>query len=835
MLNRRLFFFRPGVSWLGEYFTQACVILAIYGLARSIYKRWNRKYQRESLPTEKKIIKIFDGLFLAILPLMIAERGFKGVSIVYSHVKRCVGIISMSTSGVSFFQDVFGGKTRAQRYVRDATAVVYNRLERRIKQHEEDSKSSGEENRPDWMTGSDSEEDDWSVFNALKFWRQDNPDWVSLKCYLKGNKKTILLILTFLFIICLVIIWSLKKSKKHEEKPVKQVKPWKWFVRRRDVEIEKPHTGIFVPNHTIPQDVVADVSRSEVLAIHDPKEYTTEGDRPDYKKLYAGLSQRQKRKLAWQPWKLYEKDFNPSRLDEEDRLDDGSFGGLRDIHDLDDPWDAEVEEKLRDMREDENEDFGGNEYETPKYNKVYADAVRANAKIAHQWKPTKRHGLQEIKQATDVALASAQKELFDLQHYEKESLEIQNLTAQIVDTKLDLESVHKLIESLKQVAKDHSITPPEIVTDVTVFAPNSDATLSTTNITIFEAKKPTSNEVASLTIAPLQKEAQPLDGEQKVNELEAAKKTQEFLAEAAKIPKAVTKQLEKNLVECWYCRQVQKKTPAEYTGHIAGKDCPSVKGVACRNMTSTGQCPRGDQCWFSHAVLYEPPQCIADAFTRSLKDARIPVIGKPKNVQSMPAPHYVKQSMINGNRFKPMDKIKAVGWANTRFQSMNVMKMWNLLITCEHIFWEAEDVLCADQKESIAFHVRVNGKVIILNMTRDQGFRIGTDLIAFTCPPEAKEMHCCYAHDAKEGVKNTHLAYDSFDDFMKDDPSFDQSVVASVGVTFATYPNSSKWGHCAGPVFDEDGYVIGWHNGTDGKVNYFIPVNADVRKLALGN
>jgi hypothetical protein len=232
-------------------------------------------------------------------------------------------------------------------------------------------------------------------------------------------------------------------------------------------------------------------------------------------------------------------------------------------------------------------------------------------------------------------------------------------------------------------------------------------------------------------------------------------------------------------------------------GHV-GKSCPNKGSQPCYYFKK-GNCKNGDKCEFLH---------------------------KSKDVQ---------ESAINGKRFS-LGKVQgAVGLARIGTRCLNANLMWNGIVVCEHIFKEESD--------SIKFSFRHDGKIVEHSTSRSAGRKLGYDLLWFARPDSFKEFPHLYHSMPVPGRKVALYAYDSDEQFMKSDISWDASkiiriedVCDSMSLTCVTkhkvgiYKLSSIDGNCSGVVVDaESGKVVGFHNATRGGVeNVFLAITPQI-------
>jgi len=272
------------------------------------------------------------------------------------------------------------------------------------------------------------------------------------------------------------------------------------------------------------------------------------------------------------------------------------------------------------------------------------------------------------------------------------------------------------------------------------------------------------------------------------------------LESAKKLVDAVSK-VKKNLNKK---HPIGKCSVCGSVGHV-GKSCPDKKSHPCY-FFEKGNCKLGDKCEFLH-------------------------VAKDKN-----------ESAINGKRFS-LGKVQgAVGLARIGTRCLNANLMWNGIVVCEHIFKEEND--------KIKFSFRLDGKVLEHSIERKSGKKLSYDLLWFARPDSFKDLPSLHHSMPAPGRKVALFAYDSDEQFMTGDISFDAGRVLriedacdSMSLSSVSkhkvgiYKLSSIDGNCSGVVVDaESGRVVGFHNATRGGVeNVFLAITPQIVSAATGS
>ncbi len=239
-------------------------------------------------------------------------------------------------------------------------------------------------------------------------------------------------------------------------------------------------------------------------------------------------------------------------------------------------------------------------------------------------------------------------------------------------------------------------------------------------------------------------------------------------------------------------------------GHT-GKSCPNKRSHPCYFFTTKGNCKFGDKCEFLHPA----------------KDQ--------------------KESAVNGKRFSLGKVQSAVGLARIDNRALNAVLMWNGIIVCAHIF--------KFTYEEIKFQFRQGGELFEHTAKRDVGKKIGHDLLWFPKPSTFDKLPTLHHSLPSPGQKVALFAYDSDEQFLNNDISFDagrilrlEDAADSIGIAGVSkhkvgiYKLSSIDGNCTGVVVNaENGKVVGFHNATRGGIeNVFLAITPEIVSAVTG-
>jgi len=196
------------------------------------------------------------------------------------------------------------------------------------------------------------------------------------------------------------------------------------------------------------------------------------------------------------------------------------------------------------------------------------------------------------------------------------------------------------------------------------------------------------------------------------------------------------------------------------------------------------------------------------------------------------------EALINGQKFKPQKAMESVGYARAtaldgaKHHEMNATRVWGGVTVSKHLF---------EGIDSTHFTVYMGNEELILDVKK--GVQIGNDTLFFRTGETFKTIPSLRLSEPQKGEAVHLVTWDSWDDFMAGKFSTSHGNVVSVLPTvdnkpftsMAYYTCSSIEGNCSGPVINEHGHCVGFHNNTNGVINGFIPVSKHMAAIATNS